>query len=178
MKSAPRGDRQASRRGAPKGRRARATEPWIAHSKVFFWRTPHPFITEPPPPRRGHHPRFPSEGGVCVQGPWTPRGKSWFPRGRGRLPAAGAHWSWRAAPTLSSYPHPGVWSERAAFQRLRPRSEAAGAEAGRRPLVPCPPEPNLGPQSWIESALLSGPQFPHLVRGAHEGGGEGSGPRQ
>lgn len=80
------------------------------------------------------------------------------------MAAAGAHWSWWATPTRSTYPHPGVWSE-GGF----PGSSAPlrGSRERSREEASCPPspEPNPGPQSWIQSACLSGPQFPHLSEG-------------
>lgn len=162
-----RGDRQASRRGAPKGRRARAAEPWIARSKVFFGGPPHPFITEPPPPLRGHHPWFPQRGACVCSGCGAPNRKSQFLRGRSASSRLSLELVGHPHPPII-YPHPGVWSERVAF--LSP--------PGRSPAVPSPSAPHPAPVSQIWDprpgfSFSFRASVSPSVRGAHEGWGEG-----
>lgn len=168
MKSAPRGDRQASGRDAPKGRRARAAEPWIARSKVFFGGTPHlrcgvtilGFL-------RG--------GRVCAVAVELPDSQR-----EERVPE-GAAWQLPAPSGVGGPPPPALvtpipaFGVRVAFPGPLPHSGAPGKEAGRRPVVPPPRSQIRDPSPGFNRLFFQGLSFPICQRGS-EGGGEGWGP--
>lgn len=178
MKSARCGDRQASGRDAPKGRRARAAEPWIARSKVF--------LEEPLTPlSQSLHlrcgvtiPGFLRGGRVCAVAVELPASQLEERVPQGAAPAGVDG----PPPPAVVAPTPRVWGEHGfpatSGHRPPPPGQRGGGRSGEDPSCPRSPEPNPGPQSRIHSAFLSGPQFPHLSEGLRRAGVRGGRPCQ